>query len=141
MNTAHVFALFFGLVMISSASVSSVDAFLPADLPAVSKAYENVKVIHGPTMTAFAKALYTSPDNPSNHQIPSSDPHNGVAELILTRDDGTFGCSGTLANDRQHIITAAHCVADDNGVFILNSGWATFDGNSESISIALDAVN
>ena len=57
MNTAHVFALFFGLVMISSASVSSVDAFLPADLPAVSKAYENVKVIHGPTMTAFAKAL------------------------------------------------------------------------------------
>ena len=75
--------------MFSSVSISSVDAFLPADLPAVSKAYENVRVIHGPSITAYAKALYTSPDNPSNHEVPTSDPHDGVAKLILTRDDKT----------------------------------------------------
>ena len=134
--------IFLGIIMISSTfSISSSYAFLPANLPDVSQAQSHVRVIEGENLIAYAQALYTSPDNPSNHQVPTSDPHDGVAQLILTRDDGTFGCSGTLANDRQHIITAAHCVADDNGNFILNSGSATFEGNSESVTIPLDVAN
>ena len=134
--------IFLGIIMISSTfSISSSYAFLPANLPDVSQAQSHVRVIEGENLIAYAQALYTSPDNPSNHQVPTSDPHDGVAQLILTRTDGTFGCSGTLANDRQHIITAAHCVADDNGNFILNSGSATFEGNSESVTIPLDVAN
>ena len=102
------------------------EAILPENLPEQSQAPYHVRVIEGENIIAYAIPLYTSHDDPSNHEVPTSDPHDGVAKLILTRTDGTFGCSGTLANDRQHVITAAHCVADDNGNFILISGSAEF---------------
>ncbi len=138
----RVLVLFLGFVMISSTiSISSSEAFLPANLPDVSQAPSHVRVIEGENLIAYARPLYTSPDDPSNHEVPTSDPHDGVAKLILTRTDGTFGCSGTLANDRQHVITAAHCVADDFGNFILTSGSAKFEGNSESVTISLDPAN
>ncbi|HSG84263.1 MAG TPA: trypsin-like serine protease, partial [Nitrosopumilus sp.] len=138
----RVLVIFLGIIMISSTiSVSSSEAFLPENLPEQSQAPSHVRVIEGENLIAYARPLYTSPDDPSNHEVPSSNPHDGVAKLSLTRTDGTFGCSGTLANDRQHVITAAHCVADDNGNLILTSGSATFKGNSESVTITLDAVN
>jgi len=138
----RVLVLFLGIVMVSSTlSISSSEAFLPTNLPDVSQAPSHVRVIEGENLIAYARPLYTSPDDPSNNEVFSTDPHDGVAKLSLTRDDGTFGCSGTLANDRQHVITAAHCVADDNGNFILNSGSATFEGNFESITILLDHTN
>jgi len=121
--------------------ISFVDAKLPLDLPDVSKAPEKVRVIEGENLIAYARALYTTLDDPSNHEVPTSDPHDGVAKLSLTRTDGTFGCSGTLAIDNLHVITAAHCVADDFGNYILLSGSATFEGNSESITIAIDPLN
>ncbi len=36
----------------------------------------------------------------------------GVVALILNFPSGSFICSGTLMNDRQSILTAAHCVTD-----------------------------
>jgi len=138
----RVLILFLGITMISSTiSVSSSEALLPVNLPEQSQAPSHVRVIEGENIIAYARALYTSVDNPSNHEVPISTPHDGVAKLILTRTDGTFGCSGTLANDQIHIFTAAHCVADDNGNYILTSGSATFEGNSESITISIDVSN
>ena len=134
--------LFLGIIMISSTiSVSSSEALLPVNLPEQSQAPSHVRVIEGENIIAYARALYTSVDNPSKHEVPTSDPHDGVAKLFLTRTDGTFGCSGTLANDNIHVFTAAHCVADDIGNYILTSGSATFEGNSESITISIDTSN
>ncbi|MFB5615392.1 MAG: trypsin-like serine protease, partial [Candidatus Nitrosomaritimum yanchengensis] len=99
----------------------------------------NVRIIEGENVIGYARPLYTSLDDPSNHIVDTSGPHDGVAKLSLTRTDGTFGCTGTLANDKLHVFTAAHCVADDNGNYILTSGSATFEGDSQSIVIAIDA--
>ncbi|MCJ8305879.1 MAG: Ig-like domain-containing protein [Nitrosopumilus sp.] len=114
---------------------------MPENLPDQSQAPSHVRVIEGDNLTAYARPLYTSLDDPSNHEVPSSDPHDGVAKLILTRTDGTFGCSGTLADDKIHVFTAAHCVADDDGNYILTSGTAAFEGSSEYIVISIDTSN
>ncbi len=124
--------------MIAS-SIPFSEAILPENLPDKSQAPYNLRIIEGENIIAYARPLYTSPDDPSNHQVDTSLPHDGVAELILTRIDGTFGCTGTLADDKLHVFTAAHCVADDNGNYILTSGSALFEGDSESIEIAIDA--
>jgi len=138
----RVLVLFLGIIMISSTiSVSSSEAFLPENLPDQSKASSHVRVIEGENLIAYARPLYTSVDNPSNHEVPTSNPHDGVAKLSLTRTDGIFGCTGTLASDNIHVFTAAHCVADDFGNYILLSGSATFEGNSESIIIPIDVSN
>jgi hypothetical protein len=141
----HLLTVFLGIIMITSTfSMASSYAFLP-DLPEQSQApnafASHVRVLEGENLIAYARPLLTSPDNPNNHEVPSGDPHDGVAKLILTRSDGTFGCSGTLAQDNIHVFTAAHCVADDNGIYILQSGSATFEGNNQSIPIAIDASN
>ena len=43
---------------------------------------------------------------------PSYPTGGGVVALILTFPGGSFICSGTLMNDRQSVLTAAHCVTD-----------------------------
>ncbi len=142
----RVLILFLGIIMISSTiSISSSEAFLPANLPDQSKAPDHVRVIEGENLIAYARPLYTSVDNPVDHEVPTSDSHDGVAKLILDRTDFTVGCSGTLASDGLHIITAAHCVTDDNGIYILESGIGssatfegTFEGNFQSIKITID---
>lgn len=40
----------------------------------------------------------------------------GVVALISTFTDGAYICSGTLMNDRQSILTAAHCVTGAGGL-------------------------
>lgn len=122
-------------------SMSSSEAILPENLPEQSQAPYHVRVIEGENIIAYARTLYTSLDNPSNHIVQTSDPHDGVAKLILIRSDGTFGCTGTLASDKIHVFTAAHCVADDFGTYNLLSGSATFEGNSEFITISIDSAN
>jgi len=132
----------------STYSMSFSEAFLPENLPDVSQASQaplHVRVIEGENIIAYARPLYTSLDDPSFHEVPDSNPHDGVAKLILDRTDFRAGCSGTLASDGLHIITAAHCVTDDNGIYILKSGLGssatfegTFNGNFESIEITID---
>jgi len=131
--------IFLGIIMIALTNIPFSEAILPENLPDESQAPYHVRVIEGENIIAYARPLYTSLDDPSNHKVPTSASHDGVARLIVTRTDGTFGCSGTLANDRVHIFTAAHCVTDSNGNYILTSGSATFEGNSESIVITIDA--
>jgi hypothetical protein len=135
----HAFVLFLGIIMISSTiGASSSEAILPENLPDESQAPYHVKIIEGENIIAYARLLYTSPDDPSNHEVPTNLSHDGVAKLILTRTDGTFGCTGTLSDDKVHVFTAAHCVADEFGNYILISGLSTFEGNSEVITISID---
>ena len=124
--------------MIAS-SIPFSQAILPENLPDKSQAPYNLRIIEGENIIAYVRPLYTSPDDPSNHEVDTTLPHDGVAELILVRTDGTFGCSGTLAIDKLHVFTAAHCVSDNNGNYILISGSATFEGDLESITIPIDA--
>ena len=105
----------------STFSMASSYAFLP-DLPEQSRAPDHVRVIEGENLIAYARPLYTTPDNPDTYEVPSSNPHDGVAKLILTRSDGEFWCTGSLAQDNIHVFTAAHCVADDNGNYIYSAG-------------------
>ena len=116
-------------------------AIFPTDLPEKSQASYHVRIIEGNNIIGYARPLYTSLDNPANHVVPSSNPHDGVAKLLLSRTDGSFGCTGTLANTKIHVITAAHCITDENGSNILLSGFATFEGDSESIIIPIDVAN
>lgn len=127
------------MILITIPGISSGHAILPVNLPEQNQAINHVRVIEGENIVGYARPLYTSLDNPSNHEVATSAPHDGVARLILITTEGTFGCSGTLANDRVHVITAAHCVTDNNGDYILSSGYSTFEGNSESIVVSIDA--
>jgi secreted trypsin-like serine protease len=138
-STWYLTPIFLGIFIIVLTSLPFSQAILPENLPDQSQAPYHVRIIEGENITAYARPLYTSLDNPSNHEVDTSGDHDGVAKLILTRTDGTFGCSGTLANDKIHVITAAHCVTDNDGNYILISGSATFEGDSESITILIDA--
>ena len=134
--------VFLGIIMLTSTfSISPSEAILPEKLPEQSQASYHVRVIEGENIIAYARPLYTTLDNPNNHEVSTSEPHNGVAKLILTRTDGTFGCTGTLGSDNIHVFTAAHCVADDLGNYILTSGSATFEGNFQSITIPIVPAN
>jgi len=110
------------------------------DLPEQSKAPYHLKIIKGKNIIGYAKPLYTSLDNPSNHTVPSTNPHDGVAKLLLLTTDGPFGCTGTLAATKIHVLTAAHCVTDGTGNYTLVSGSATFEGDSESVTISINAT-
>ena len=132
-------SIFLGIIVIASTSIPLSQGVLPENLPDQSQALYHLRIIEGENMIAYARPLYTSPDDPANHEVDTTLPHDGVAKLILTRTDGIFGCSGTLANDKEHIFTAAHCVTDIFGNYLLTSGSATFEGDSESIVIDIDA--
>lgn len=49
--------------------------------------------------------------------LPTRPEKDGVAGLLMTYQNGDqFVCSGSLASDRQSIVTAAHCVSSGGGV-------------------------
>lgn len=54
---------------------------------------------------------------------PSYPAAGGVVALISTFTNGSFICSGTLMNDRQSILTAAHCVTGAGGLPISSTAW------------------
>ena len=85
-----------------------------------------------------------SPTNPAQFQWPGgatfagitgqNDPrynpaygtgYDGVARLLLTRPDGTAGCTGTLISSRV-VLTAAHCIANAQGQRVASSVQASF---------------
>jgi len=114
-------------------------AKLPDDLPDVSKAPFKTRVIEGNGLVAIARALYTTVDNPDNHETPSGDPFDGVGKLILTwTDSRVVGCTGALLPTGMHVLTAAHCVTDGSGNLILESGTVTFEGDDDDVTINID---
>jgi len=122
--------IFFSIILVSSVltTVSFVEAKFPENLPDVSKAPQKVRVIQTENITAYARTLYTTFNDPANHE--SGSLFDGVARLSLPSSDGnTYGCTGTLLQTGKHVLTAAHCVTDSTGaVNLVSGGTATFQG-------------
>lgn len=125
-----------GLLSIPSAYS---EATAPEDLPDVSKAPFKVRVIEAGDLKAYFRPLYTTYGNPGDYETGPGGSLDGVGKLILTRTDFTVGCSGALLSTGIHVLTAAHCVTDNNGNLNLVSGDVTFEGDSSTVSIAVNA--
>lgn len=65
--------------------------------------------------------------------------HDGVADLIITRSDGSFRCTGSLLWTGRHVLTAAHCLTDDNGVMNTSSVSITWKLTSGDINSSAGA--
>lgn len=66
---------------------------------------------------------------------------DGVAKLLITRSDGTFGCSGSLLAGGAHVLTAAHCVSGDTGLAGSSAISVSFLGGSLSATGATYTVH
>ena len=86
---------------------------------------------------------YVTVDSPANHVVAPGTGQDGVALLSITRTDGTGTCSGTLLPDGIHVLTAAHCFTDKNGLFITNSSTVTFHlpGGNQTIATQTYSVH
>jgi len=118
-------------------STSYVEAKPPESLPDVSQAPWKVKVIEGKGLKAYVMPLYTTFGNPNNYITPAGGLYDGVGDLILTRTDFTVRCSGALLSSGLHVLTAGHCVTDDFGNLILQSGHVTFEGDNGNVQIPI----
>ena len=97
-------------------------------------------VIESENMTATAKPLYTTVDDPSNHVVSAGGELDGIGLLFLETTDGGFLCSGVLLPTGMHVLTAAHCVTDESGIFNLVSGTVTFEDESGPETINIDVL-
>lgn len=126
-------------------SVSTmVTANPPANLPEQAKVHvaphRAFKLQFG-DLQALIQPLYTTVNNPDDYIISAGGIHDGVAKLLLTLDGGTFGCSGALLNSGLHVLTAAHCVTDEAGNLLFDSGSATFEGDDGIQTIDISEVD
>lgn len=98
--------------------------------------------------TAFAapitfdyRALLTTVDPPSNHVVPAGGVFDGVGRLLTTTTSNqTFLCSSALLNSGRHLLTAAHCVTDNAGIFDTASATVDFYGDSGTYTLNVGAV-
>ncbi len=131
-----------GMLALSLLSLASVYAEpkKPKDLPDVSQAPFKVKVIQAGNLIAYYRPLYTTFGDPAEYVTAAGGTYDGVGDLILTRTDFTVRCSGALLPTGTHVLTAAHCVTDDRGNLILDSGFVTFEGDQATVSINVNAA-
>src|SRR5438105_4635661 len=80
-------------------------------------------------LPASASNMIITTDAPANHVVTAPSSYNGVAELILTRTDGTFGCSASLIG-ASDLLTAAHCLANGSGANVTTGVSAIFEGGA-----------
>jgi len=87
--------------------------------------------------------LYATIDDPVNHEVTPGTPLDGITKLILNLSDFTGLCTGTLlaTTTGNYVLTAAHCVTDDEGNNIFASGTATFTGATTVESIDITGVD
>lgn len=72
--------------------------------------------VRAATLTGDSQPTYVTAGNPIHYQIPPGTLWDGVAELLLVQPNNrSVLCSGSLLPTRLHILTAAHCLADEQG--------------------------
>ncbi len=74
--TWYLFPIFFGIIILALTSIPFSEAILPENLPEKSQAPYNLRIIEGENIIAYVRPLYTSLDDPSNHQVDTSLPHD-----------------------------------------------------------------
>lgn len=129
----------FSILLTSGFTVNS--SALPDHVPDIAKVKVGQftqTIIQTENLRAIAQPLYTTFSDPTNYLTGSGGSLDGVGMLILTRSDGTFGCTGGLLWTGEHVLTAAHCVTDDFGNNVLQSGTVTFNGDNGDETIAID---
>ena len=111
------------------------------DKPSLKAPPFQPRIIEHGDLIAIAIPMYTTVDDPANHVVGSGGSLDGVGKIILTRSDGTFLCSGALLTTGLHVLTAAHCVTDSLGNFILISSTVTFEGDLGNEIVTVDVPN
>jgi len=132
--------LFFSTI---SGSLHANAVELPAHVPDIAKikvGQFTQTIIETENLRAVVQPLYTTYGDPTDYLTNSGGALDGAGLLILTRSDGVFGCTGGLLWTGEHILTAAHCVSDDFGNNVLQSGTVTFEGDLGTETITIDAT-
>jgi len=142
-RTFQYFALvgLFSILLASGITVNS--SALPDHVPDIAKVKVGQftqTIIQTDNLRAVFQPLYTTYGDPADYLTNPGGSLDGTGLLILTRSDGTFGCTGGLLWTGEHVLTAAHCVTNANGSNVLQSGTVTFEGDSGTETIAIDAT-
>jgi len=128
-------------ILLSSGISAGVSA-LPDHVPDIAKAkagpFAQI-IIETENLRAVVQPLYTTYGDPADYLTSPGGTLDGAGLLILTRSDFTVGCTGGLLWTGEHVLTAAHCVTDDFGNNILQSGTVTFEGDDGVQTISIDA--
>lgn len=66
---------------------------------------------------------------------------NGIVSLRIVTNIGTFGCTGTLLQNRRQILTAAHCITDGSRDVIASSIDVRFQGPSNTFERTITVNN
>ncbi len=146
----YALVLFFGILLIlitmpvfsgSVYGVASIASDKVPDKPSLKAPPFQPRIIEHGDLRAIAVPMYTTVDNPVKHVVSSGGSLDGVGKISLFRSDGNFLCSGALLTTGLHVLTAAHCVTNDFGNFILNSATVTFEGDSGTETKIVDVAN
>ena len=127
--------LLVGVIQSQALAFTIVDSDRP-----INETSEWVRYIeHGP-YKAIANVKLTTFSNPGSFVTLASE-YPGVPKLIL-KNGPTYLCTGTLLNDQQHILTAAHCVTSSNTgkITLKNGSYAEFtDPSGNKYRFNIDA--
>jgi len=128
-------------ILLTSGISTGVSA-LPDHVPDIAKIKANPfaqTIIQTDNLRAVVQPLYTTYADPADYLTAPGGALDGAGLLILTRSDFTVGCTGGMLWTGEHVLTAAHCVTNNSGNNILQSGTVTFEGDDGIQTIPIDA--